>query len=130
MEVRAEKASQKKVTDYSRPKEELVKKGGASSDDKYKTTYPYTKTKTDSVKKTREFTVYVIKEARTAKDTFYNQLKEKVKLLCEYAHNDITTKTTDLESNLNELENQLSVKDALMNTIKSHIQILETTKIR
>ena len=130
LEVRAEKASQKEVTDYSRPKEELLKKGGMSSDKKLKTTYPYTKTEIDAEKKTREFTAYVVKEARAAKNAFYNQLKEKVKLLCEYAHNDITTKTTDLESNLDELEKQLSVKDALMNTIKSHIQILETTKIR
>lgn len=126
----AEKASQKSVTDYSRPKEELVKKGGMSSDDKYKTTYPYTKKEVDAAKKTREFTAYVIKEARSAKDTFYEQLKEKVKLLCEYAGNDITDKTTALENSLTELENKFSEKDVLIKTINTRIQMLNSIKVR
>lgn len=132
LESRAEKASQKTVTDYSRPnpKGELVKKGGLSSDDKYKTTYPYTKTEVDAAKKTREFTAYVINEARSAKNTFYEQLKEKVNLLCEYAHNDITSKTAALEESLNQLKSQLSEKDVLISTIKTRIQSLQTIKVR
>lgn len=130
LESRAEKSSQKTVTDYSRPKEELVKEGGISSDAEYKTTYPYTKKEVDSAKKTREFTAFVIKEARNAKNTFYEQLKEKVRLLCEYAHNDIATKTSALEEGLNKLESQLSEKDGLIATIRKQIETLNAIKIR
>ena len=132
LESRAEKASLKTVTDYSRPnpKGELIKKGGISSDDKYKTTYPYTKKEVDSAKKAREFTAYVIIEARKAKNTFYEQLKEKVRLLCKFAHDDIATKTSALEEDLDKLESKLNEKDALIATIREHIETINAIKIR
>lgn len=130
LEDQAEKDSRITVTDYSRSKEELVKKGGMSSDDEYKTTYPYTKEEVDVEKKTREFTAYVIREARNAKSTFYEQLKEKINLLCEYAGNDITNKTTALEKNLTELESKSFDKDVLIEDIESRIKKLKTIKVR
>ena len=57
LESTAEKQNTSTQTDYSRSERVLVKEGGWSSDDEYKTTYPYTKTVIDHKKKVKDFII-------------------------------------------------------------------------
>lgn len=70
IEREAKRMATKKVTDYSRSEEKLVKKGGVSSKDQYEKIYPYTKDEVDFERKLREFIYIVKKEGREHNQAF------------------------------------------------------------
>lgn len=124
LEKKAEDLSTEEVTDYSRPKEKLVKEGGLTSDPKYKTIYPYTKKQVDIDKKRREFAAYVITEARVAKQTYEKQLRSKAEHLHSIVKQEIDAKIKNVERNLDEIEKKLSDKDREVRELDSKIEIV------
>ena len=74
--------------------------------------------------KLKAFIKYVKEEASKIKDSFEDQLKNKVILLHEYVGNDVDTKIDELNARLTELENDLSNKEeklALLRKYASYI---------
>lgn len=126
LESEAEKQNTSTQIDYSRSKRELVKEGGWSSDDEYKTTYPYTKKVVDHQKKVKDFIALVIKSARSAKTDFMNSLTTKVEKFCNLISEEINTKLDAAEAELKVLEENLSKSVELINEFKQRIKYIET----
>lgn len=124
LENQAEITSTHTVTDMSRPKTELVKRGGWSSDDEYKTTYPYTKQEVDFEEKRREFAIYVKREARKAKSTFETQLKNKIEVLYKEIKKDVDAKIENAINDLASLESQIGNKEYLIQDYNKKIHIV------
>lgn len=79
-----------------------------------------TKDVTDQAKKLEEFKKLVRIESRKIRDSFFAQLKEKVKLLCDFVEKDIDTKMEELGARLKELENNLSNKEEELATLRKY----------
>ena len=128
LESEAEKQNTSTQTDYSRSERVLVKEGGWSSDDEYKTTYPYTKTVVDHQKKVKDFIALVIKSARSVKTDFMNSLTAKVEKFCNLILEEINTKLDAAEAELKTLEENLSKSVELINEFEQRIKYIETNR--
>lgn len=104
----AHTASTKKKDVY---KTETYTTGGMSPKTKTRSVYAGTKDVTDQGKKLEEFKKLVEVKSRTIRYSFFAQLKDKVKLLCDFVDKDIDVKMKDLITRLTELENNLSNKE-------------------
>ena len=124
LERQAEKESAKEVEDKSRPKKELVKKGGWTEPNKYKTTYPK-KTVTDIEEKRRNFAAYVVIEARKAKDTFQEQLTLKIEALHSLVKKELEDKLQFANLQLEDLESKLSNKEREIEILNNSIKLIE-----
>lgn len=128
LESEAEKQNTSTQTDFSRSKRVLVKEGGFSSDDEYKTTYPYTKTVVDYQKKVRDFIALVIRSVRSVKTDFMNSLTIKVEKFCNLISEEINTKLDAAEAELKVLEENLSKKVELIDELEQRIKYIETNR--
>lgn len=128
LESTAEKQNTSTQTDYSRSERVLVKEGGWSSDDEYKTTYPYTKTVVDHKKKVKDFIALVIKSARSAKTDFMKSLTTKVEKFCDLISSEINKKLDAAAAELQDLEKNLSNKDELIDDFQQKIDYIKSTR--
>lgn len=124
LEDLAEKESTEDVVDDSRPVTKLVREGGFSSDDEYKTTYPYTKKKTDFDKKRRDFATYVIREARRAMNSFYHNFDTKFNYFLSIAGNNINKELKDYGDRLKTTEAQLNEREEKIKEYEQKIAII------
>lgn len=125
LERKAEKESTKKVKDMSRPKDVLVKEGGWSSSAEYEKTYPYTKNVIDFEEKRRNFAAYVIQEARKAKETFREQLINKIETLHSLVKKELDQKLELVKQQLEELESKIANKDNEIEKLTNNIKQLK-----
>lgn len=125
LERKAERESTKIVKDKSRPKKELEKKGGWTSPDKYKTVYPHTKNVIDFEEKRRNFAAYVIQEARKAKETFREQLINKIETLHSLVKKELDQKLESVKQQLEELESKIANKDNEIEKLTNNIKQLK-----
>lgn len=123
IEFQAKKKATSEVTDYSRPVEELVKRGGVSSNDEYKKTYPYTKKVGDFDKIRREFTALVIKKGREHCTEFKNNIRNQAKGLFYIIRTSYEIKVNETISRLNgykeDVKNKVKIKEYLYTKIEN-----------
>lgn len=119
----AHSASTKKEDVY---KTETYKTGGMSPKTKTRSVWSGTKDVTDQAKKLEEFKKLVRIESRKIRDSFFAQLKEKVKLLCDFVEKDIDTKMEELETRLKELENNLSNKEEELAILRKYASFISS----
>lgn len=105
-------------------KTETYKTGGMSPKEKTKKVYAGTEDITDQSKKLEEFKRLVKIEAHKIRNSFFDQLKSKVKLLCDFVEKDINEKLNELEQRLIELENNLSNKEQEIAILQSYYAII------
>lgn len=122
------KAHQASTTKESVYRTETYETGGWSSETKTRQVYVGTTDKTDYEKKRREFTAYVLKEARPIVESFKKQLQSKVKQLCDFVEEDINSNVAQLEESLTTLEASLTNKEDEEATRLSYIRIVEESK--
>ena len=116
------------VTDYEKPKKEIIKK--RSKDDEVKITYPDKKRdyKVDLERKRRAFATYVIHEARRHKEEFIEEINIKINKFNELVGEEITSRQKYAESQLLELEKALAEREKHMANLKAKIEIIENRK--
>lgn len=107
-------------------REESYKTGGMSPKTKTRSVWAGTKDVTDQTKKLEEFKKLVRVESRKIRDSFFAQLKEKVKLLCEFVKKDIDTKMEELEARLKELEDNLSNKEEELAILRKYASFISS----
>ncbi len=121
LEVKAQECSTTETPVY---KTETYETGGWSSETKARSVYVRTDKKVDQQKKFREFVAYVLNESRPIVSSFREQLKEKVRLLCELVEEDINKKMLAKENRLNELEEKLKDKQLEEEDIRGRLNIV------
>lgn len=124
LEEMAEKESTSDVVDRSRPVRKLVREGGFSSDDEYRTTYPYTKKEIDFEKKRRDFAAYVLKAARSAREAFYKNFDQKFNTFISEAKSNIDNELKSYGDSLDATERQLNKKDEKIKEYEQKIAII------
>lgn len=107
-------------------KTETYHTGGMSSKTKTRSVYAGTKNVTDQAEKLKKFKQLVKVESRKVRDSFFAQLKEKVKLLCAFVESDINTKMAELEDRLKELENNLTNKEEELAILRNYAAIISS----
>lgn len=76
--------------------------------------------------KLKAFKRYVHEEAQKIKDSFFDQIKGKVKLLCDFVEKDIETKMSELEARLKELEASLTNKEEELEILRKHVALISS----
>lgn len=121
-----QKAHEASTTKEDIYKEETYRTGGMSPKTKTRSVWAGTKDVTDQAKKLEKFKQLVKVESRKIRDSFFAQLKEKVKLLCDYVEKEIDTKMEELEARLKELENNLSNKEEELAILRKYASFISS----
>lgn len=121
-----QKAHEASTTKENVYREETYRTGGMSPKTKTRSVWTGTKDVTDQAKKLEKFKQLVKVESRKIRDSFFAQLKEKVKLLCDYVEKEIDTKMEELEARLKELENNLSNKEEELAILRKYASFISS----
>lgn len=121
LEKKAQENSTDKIPVYDT---EEYKTGGWSSEKKTKTVYVRTDTRVNQEKKLREFTAYVLNEARPIVNSFKEQLKRKIEILCDLVHKDIYQKIEAEEKRLEELHAKSQNSQQEEAVINKHLSVI------
>lgn len=98
--------------------------GGWSSETKTRNVYVRTDIRVNQEKKLREFTAYVLTEARPIVNSFKEQLKRKIEILCDLVHKDIYQKIEAEEKRLEELHAKSQNSQQEEAVINKHLSVI------